>query len=83
MGAASNPSVTQGVMKVAPKIFRVLRDRLVNDEFRGLDRLDRDELDEEDGDLPASEWDDASAVRKFASAPPPPGTPEESEARVA
>jgi hypothetical protein len=67
-------------MNVPPTIPR---DRISSDEYRGLDRLDRDELDEEDGDRPRSDWDDNSAVRKLASSPPPPGTPAESEARVA
>jgi hypothetical protein len=68
-------------MTVTPTIPR---DRISTDEFRGLDRLDRAELDEEEGDLPPSDWDDTSAVRKLASLPPPAGsTVESSQARVA
>lgn len=62
---------------------KIPRDRISTDEFRGLDHLDRPELDEEEGDLPLSDWDESSAVRKLASAPPPAGSPGESEARVA
>jgi hypothetical protein len=67
-------------MTVPPKIPR---DRISTDDFRGLDRLDRAELDEEEGDLPPSDWDDNSAVRRLASAPPPAMTPQKTHARVA